>query len=109
FDAKYPDADGGAMPIPQAASAAACIATPGTQYHDSVAKKKYVHLLDGRTPDPYDDWIYSRAQNDCEHFQSADAGVILLENIRAYVNLGPASPAGIRYKHTTNAQNNSRF
>lgn len=108
FDAKHKDADGIAMPIPDVGSSAACIATPGTQYNDAAASKKWVHLIDGRTPDPYDGWIYCRIGNNWQDIQSSDTGVLLYENIRVYANSGTSSTANFRYRHSTTAQNNSR-
>lgn len=109
FDAKYLDELGGAMPIPQAASAAECIATPGTQFHDVANSKKYVHLLDGREPDPADRWIYSRTANNWQMTQNSDTGVILLEGLHFYANSGAATSAACRYRHATTATNNSRY
>lgn len=110
FDAKYPDENGGAMPLPQAASSAACIATPGTQFHDSVGKKKYIHLIDGRKPNPADGWIYSFPVGGWNVQQaSTSAGVFLLENLHFYLNAGSADNAGVRYRHSTSAVNDSRY
>ena len=110
FDLKYPDQYGGAMPLPQAASSAACIATPGTQFHDVAASKKFVHLIDGRKPDPFDDFIYSQARSGLVILQGAASnGCILLENIHCYMNAGAATTAGFRYRHSTTATNTSRY
>jgi hypothetical protein len=110
FDLKYPDQYGGAMPLPQAASSAACIATPGTQFHDVAASKKFVHLIDGREPDPFDDFIYSQARSGLVILQGAASnGCILLENIHCYMNAGAATNAGFRYRHATTATNTSRY
>jgi hypothetical protein len=97
------------MPLPQAASAAACIATPGTQFLDVAASKKYVHLIDGRTPDPFDGFIYGANLGGVVFLQSANDGVILLENFHSYMNAATAPLAGFRYRHSTTATNASRF
>jgi hypothetical protein len=110
FDLKYPDQYGGAMPLPQAASSAACIATPGTQFHDVATSTKYVHLIDGREPDPYDDFIYSQARSGLVILQgAASGGCILLENIDYYMNAGAATTAACRYRHATTATNTSKY
>lgn len=108
FDAKYPDEFGGAMPLQQAASSAACIDTPGTQYHDDVAKKKYIHLIDGRKPDPFDRWIYSYEVGGWNCTQGAGAGgVVLLENLQFYLNTGTGGNAGCRHRNTSSTTTNT--
>lgn len=109
FDSKYRDDRGRAMPLPQAASAAACISTPGTQFLDVAASKKYVHLIDGRTPDPYDGFIYGANLGGVVFLQSANDGVILFENFHSYMNAATAPLAGFRYRHSTTATNASIF
>jgi len=109
FDAKYTDGAGGAMPIPDVGSSAACIATPGSQYHDAANSKKWVHLLDGREPDPADKWIYSRTANNWQMIQNSDTGVILYEGLHFYANSGASSNAACRYRHITTATNNSKY
>lgn len=109
FDEKYLDYRGRAMPLPQAASAAACIVTPGTQFLDVAASKKYVHLIDGRTPDPYDGFIYGANLGGVVFVQSANDGVLLFENFHSYMNASTAALAGFRYRHFTTATNASRF
>lgn len=109
FDANFPDADGIAMPLPDVGSSAACIATPGSQYHDEASRKKWVHLIDGREPDPYDGWIYCQAATSWQDVQLADDGVLLYEGIHVYGNLETSTTAIFRYRHTTTAANNSKL
>ena len=108
FDAKYADEFGGAMPLQQAASSAACISTPGTQYHNDAAKKKYIHLVDGREPDPFDGWIYSYETGGWSCTQGAGTGgVILLENLQFYMNAGAGGNAGCRHRNTSSTTTNT--
>ena len=109
FDANFTDELGGAMPVPDVGSQANCAATPGSQYHDAVNKVKYVHLIDGREPDPYDGFIYSIQAYNWRITQVSDTGVVLIENLEFYNNAGVAPLASCRYRHDTTDENNSIY
>tara|TARA_R110000850_G_scaffold277151_1_gene424854 strand:- start:43846 stop:47097 length:3252 start_codon:yes stop_codon:yes gene_type:complete len=109
FDAKYKDEKGGAMPVPDVGSEANCAATPGSQYHDAANSIKYVHLLDGREPDPFDGFIYATQAYNWAVTQNTDDGVVLLEDLEFYHNSGTSPLAGCRYRHATTATNNSLY
>lgn len=108
FDGNYKNIKGIPKPITVAASAAACQTTPGTFYYDGSANL-YVHMWDGRIPDPDNGWWYSEA---AAHFEvqqvlSTSAGVILLENLEVFYNTGVAGTAGCRYSPVTAGSVNS--
>lgn len=110
WDNKFQDEHGLAMPLPDVGSQAACAAQAGTQFHDTANSKKYVHLLDGREPDPADGWMYSWSQSGLTLLQVSDTGVVLLENFRFYRNAKNSSSVNLRYRHNNSTSaNNSTF
>jgi hypothetical protein len=109
FDARFPDEYGGAMPLVDVGSSAACLATPGSQYHDGTNKVKYIHLLDDTEPDPANGWIYSYELGGWNLAQGSNTGVILLEGLQFYMNAGAAPSAGCRYRHSTTVSNASQY
>lgn len=110
FDNNYQDSDGIAVPIINVSSAAECIATPGTQYDDSANSKRYIHLLDGRKPDPYNGWMYCQAGTYVNATQTADDGCFLIEDIKFYYNTKTAPLEAFRYRHqNASTPNNSQL
>ena len=110
FDCKVLDENGIPMPMANAASIADCRATAGTFYNDAAGL--YVHMLDGRKPDPADGWIANNAESDVEFQQSLSTsdGVILLEGVQITGNLGTAAKAALRYRPvTTGGENTAIF
>ena len=111
FDGKYRDAQGIPRPLTVAADQATCETTPGTFFYDSGSTYLYVHLFDGRSPDPgLDGWIFAESAYDSEFQQSltTSAGIWLLENIEFCNNVGAtASGAGCRYRPQTSGSVNT--
>ena len=101
-DTKYKDVNGIPRPITNAGSQAACETTPGTFYWSGSAL--YVHMWDGRIPDPADGWMYSESPYDFEIQQGGTSAsdIILLENMKFLSNNGATtSGAGMRYRPVT--------
>lgn len=115
FDGNYRDSDGIPTPITVTSGSGAPSGGEvpvGTAYWDSAANKVYVHMMDGRAPDPADGWLYSRSayRTEFQQAQTTDAGVILIENIEFLSNTGVAGTAVFRYRPvTTGAENTVRL
>jgi len=110
LDGKYRNAKGIPRPMNAAASAAACESTPGTFFWDSGASTLYVHMWDGREPDPADGWLYGESPYDFE-IQNGGAtadDIILVENCEFVSHTGATSSgAGFRYRPVTTGSVNS--
>lgn len=115
FDGNFRDAYGFPTPIIAASSVANCQATPGSYYYSATGPTLYVHMQDGRIPDPTDGWIYSlnfgASRFEIQQALSTNAGVILYENLEFVYNAGTSdSSAVIIYRpQTTGAVNSARF
>jgi len=110
LDGNYRNAQGIPRPMNAAASAAVCESTPGTFFWDSGASELYVHMWDGREPDPADGWLYGQSAFDFE-IQNGGAtadDIILVENCEFVSHVG-ATPtgAGFRYRPFTTGSVNS--
>jgi hypothetical protein len=103
FDADVKDANGIPTPITAAADIATCQATPGTYFYDSGTTYLYVHMADGRVPDPADGWLY--AESPYVHWWlqalTTNAGVLLFEDCDFLANTGQAPSATFRFRPVT--------
>lgn len=119
WDFKFLDNKGLARPLIAAVDQAACEAATGAGsfFYDSGSTYLYVHMWDGRLPDPNTggapDWAYAESPYDFECHQSlaTSAGVMLFENIEFGSHLGTSSiQNGLRYRPvTTGAVNAAVF
>ena len=108
FDANYLNAKGIPRPITAAPDAATCQATPGTFFYDG-STSLYVHMWDGRIPDPDNGWLYSEPAFGTFRVAqglTTSGGVILLENLEFFFNPGAGSAAGQRLQCATTGVSN---
>lgn len=103
FDAKFKDNNGIPLPITAAADAATCQTTRGTYFWDAAASDLYVHMHDGRIPDPANGWLYTESpyQHGFSQVLDTTSGVLLFENIDFLSNVGTATNANFRFRPVT--------
>lgn len=108
FDGNLRDEHDIPRPLTLAADVATCQATPGTFFWSSPSL--YIHMWDGRIPDPDNGWIYHEARSLYNFKQSltTSAGIILLENLEFMANAGTLDGIGnMRYQNVTTGSANS--
>jgi hypothetical protein len=103
FDAKFRDGKGIPLPITAAADIAECQDTRGTYFWDAANSHLYVHMHDGRIPNPADGWLYAQSAFRHQFNQALDTpdGVILFENCEFLSNTGIAPNANWRFRPVT--------
>ena len=110
FDNNYLNEKGVPRPMLAASNFAECENTAGTFYWDSGTSTLYVHMYDGREPDPVDGWIYTESPFDFEIQQSGNSSndVLLIENCMFVSNNGNTiSGAAFRYRPVSSGSTTS--
>lgn len=101
-DDNYRDRYGLPLAMPHVASAATCLATPGSWNWDGTTLT--VHMIDARTPDPADGWIPITSFSNMSFISDGD---IAFENITCAFNGGAADVQGLRFRPVTTGAANT--